>query len=128
MIIDMMTLCDYAQESNGKLTIVGTFNKLMGSHLPAQYNMHLVARIGFEGDETKKKFQLLITIKKEGKDEPLIELPAELNNTGDGNFMYTNLNIDLSALPFPEEGKYSIKLHVGDIEQEIPLFVSLKKE
>lgn len=124
----MMTLCDYAQESNGKMTIVGTFNKLTGKKLPAQYNMHLVARIGFEGDEVQKNYQLLITIKKEGSKDPLIVLPAELNNSGKDNFMYTNLNIDLSALTFPEEGKYSFKLQVGDEKQEIPLFVSLGKE
>lgn len=128
MTIDVMTLCDFAQESNGKLTIVGTFNKLTGNKLPAQHNMYLVARIGFAGEETKTKYQLLITIKKDGSTKPLIELPTELDNSGDGNFMYTNINVDLSALSFPEEGVYRFILQVGEIKQEIPLFVSVKKE
>lgn len=55
MTVEILTLADYAQETNGKLTIVGTFNELRVADLPAFGQAYLVMRFRIKADEDKPK-------------------------------------------------------------------------
>lgn len=51
MKVTLLTLCDFAQENNGKLTIVGTFNILKSGTFPFTYPnpFYLVVGLRFKG-------------------------------------------------------------------------------
>ena len=55
MTVEILTLADFAQETNGKLTIVGTFNELRVAGLPAFGQAYLVMRCRIKADEDKPK-------------------------------------------------------------------------
>lgn len=49
MKLSIFTLCDYAQSNNGKITLVGAFNRIFSNNFPFTYQQGfaLVARILF---------------------------------------------------------------------------------
>ncbi len=49
MKIELFTLCDFAQENNGKLTIVGTFDTIISRNFPCVHpQLSVVIRIRFD--------------------------------------------------------------------------------
>ena len=53
MEIEIFTLCDFAQDNNSKLTIVGTFDSINGKQFPLQHPACAVAcRLRFGAKET----------------------------------------------------------------------------
>lgn len=56
MRIDVFSICDFAQDNNNKLTIVGTYNRILSRVFPLTYNQITVAlRLSFFPSESGDK-------------------------------------------------------------------------
>ena len=116
MKLDLFLVCDYAQDVNGKLSIIGTFDIINVTSLPAFHPiLTLCCRIIFEGDEIKKHKFNITTTNKKGK-KCIIDAEGELIPPKSLNKnlwkptilgLYTNIK-------FEELGEYEIKLNIDD--------------
>jgi hypothetical protein len=83
MIVEILTVADYAQETNGKLTIVGTFNEFRVDSFPALGNAYLVMRCRIMADEPQPKQFHVQLCTSDGKEKLLsfdIEVTGQLAN------------------------------------------------
>lgn len=127
MKTEILTLCDNAQEYNGKNVIVGTFNELTAKSFPAPVmNMSLVARIATEPDETVGSELEFKIFNIADPDKPLVEFnpPVSVKKENDGKRKFLNFILKFDGMPIPEEGTYRFKLRIGDWSDDIDLYVS----
>ncbi len=129
MDIQIFTLCDNAQEYNGKLVIVGAFNELVFDKFPAIFpEMSVVARTIIEDEESECHAVELYAFKADTGKEALIPLfKTSLDTKGNmGQTVYSNLILRMNNVLIPEAGKYIIRFSIDDTTKEIP-FVARDK-
>lgn len=126
MEIEIFTLSDFAQDNNGKLTIVGTFDSIHAKQFPATHTACSVAcRLRFAAKESgNHSFKLRLTA-ADGKE--LIK-PVEGNmNIGapaNGQFSSVNFVINFNQLKFEKPGRYSFELLIDEEwVSGLPLFL-----
>lgn len=130
MTIDIFTLCDSAQDYNGKMIIVGAFSTLVLNSLPTNYPEFAIAiRIGFEKNESSEH-NIEVSIKKIDEEIDLIKpLHAVIpqDNFVNQSF-YSNFIIKLNNVSIPSAGEYEMKLKVDGTERITKLNVVNKKQ
>ncbi len=126
MEIEIFTLCDFAQDNNSKLTIVGTFDSIHSPKYPAQHPACAVAcRLRFAAKEAGEHAFKLRLINAEGKE---IIQPVEGNltigtNSGD-QAVTINVVINFNQLQFEKSGRYSFELYIDDDwKSGLPLYL-----
>lgn len=127
MTLDIFTFCDFAQESKGKMTIVGTFNILQLQKFPSLYqNLYIAIRVSFSpeevGDHTLK---LSLKHKDLGNDVlPPLELTTQ-TVINDGRYSSINLPLNAQSVTFDSKGTYICNVSVDDnkLNQTIELYV-----
>lgn len=117
MKVDIFTLCDSAQEYNGKMVIVGTFNNIYAKEFPATHSgFALAARVVFDKDE-KGIYDINLSVKKEGSENTYIipesKMKADTTNT-ERKDTVINIILQGSNVSIPEEGTYIMSLRIGD--------------
>ncbi|MDO4163886.1 MAG: hypothetical protein Q4D56_05795 [Bacteroides sp.] len=126
MQIDIFTLCDNAQEYNGKMVIVGTFNMITVPKFPHVYSeFAFVASIRFDKDE-KREHDIEVGIKKCDSEYFLIA-PAKMKaSTAEpqGEYSYINLVIKVNNVTIKEKGKYIVYLNIDGEKRETILMVN----
>ena len=127
MNIQVAVLCDAATDDNGKLNLLGAFDTIQTSQLPAVHPQCSVAlRVTyFNGDEGKHTLKLSF-VDADGHsimpDFPPI--PVELGLPDDIHFGTRNFLFNFQQLRFEEPGLYSIDISLNDQPQaSIPLLV-----
>ena len=117
MEIEIFTLCDFAQDNNSKLTIVGTFDSINAKQFPVQHPVCAVAcRLRFSNKEAgDHEFKLrLIDITGKELIQPIqgnINIPVPAN----GHIVSINLVVNFNQLQFAKAGRYAFELHIdGD--------------
>src|SRR5262245_31812062 len=126
MEIQVAVLCDAATDNNGKLNILGTFDTIFTSQLPAIHPQCSIAlRITFNKVEEGNHKVRLNFVDEDGK--PVmrsIELPIQVAVPDDTIFISRNFIVNIQQLKFEKTGLYSIDLAVdGRQEGSIPLLV-----
>ena len=126
MEIQVAVLCDAATDNNGKLNILGTFDTIYTSQLPAVHPQCSIAlRITFNKVEEGNHKVRLNFVDEDGK--PVmrsIELPIQVSVPDDTIFVSRNFIVNIQQLKFEKTGLYSIDLAVdGRQEGSIPLLV-----
>jgi hypothetical protein len=129
MTIDILTLCDNAQQYQGKLVIVGTFNVIKANNFPFRYPaMTFVARMGFNKEEGGN-YKLNFSVNKEGEEKDIIpKLSANVDITNNNEFSYSNFVLNFNGITFPSAGTYDFKLHIDDQDFIYRLFVVQKEQ
>lgn len=125
MQINIFTLCDNAQEYNGKLVIVGTFNQIVSERFPlVRPELAIVAAIRFD-EEEKGDHSIEFSIKNENSGAYLLEpLNTKANNgAAKGKYSFANFVIKLNGLVIKEPGEYVTCLKVDEEVREIILRV-----
>lgn len=126
MQVDIFTLCDNAQEYNGKMVIVGTFNAMSVSKFPYVHaGFAVVASIRFDKNE-KKEHDFEISIKKSDADLFLMS-PTKMrasNIDTQSEYTYINLIIKGNNIEIKEPGKYIVCLKIDDKIREVMLTIS----
>ena len=130
MNIDILALCDFAQDNDGKLTIVGTFDHYLVRKAPLpKSTLFLVARVKMNSEESKKEFEFTtqVTDMKSGKallDDPI---HSKIEPHPSDEFLFSNFIFEFTDLQFPSEGDYMFSFKVGDVENSLPLKVYFQK-
>lgn len=125
MKVDIFTLCDNAQEYDGKLIIIGTFNSIYAKEFPTLHpEFALVARVVF-GEDEKGFHNIDFSIKKNSEDVyimPLEQMTADTTHTK-GKEAVINVVVKGNNILIPSAGTYVVTLKVDDKVWESDLHV-----
>ena len=128
MDIQMAVLCDAATDNNGKLNVLGTFDTIYTSQLPAIHPQCSIAiRMTFNKVEEGAHKVKLNFVDEDGKSVmPPIEIPIDVTVPDETIFLSRNFIVNIQKLKFEKEGLYSIDIAVdGRQEGSIPLLVRI---
>lgn len=126
MTIDVFTFCDFAQENNGKLTVVGTYNVLNFRSLPSLHqNFFIALRVSFMPEEAGEHVIKFTLKRKEGGEDVLPPLELKTQTViNDGMASSLNLPINAAMINFEREGTYVATVTIDtNTSQSIELYV-----
>ncbi len=127
MNIQVAVLCDAATDGDGKLNLLGAFDTINTSQLPALHPQCSIAlRITFFSDDEGKHEVRLAFVDADGRsimpDFPPI--PIEIALPDDMHFGTRNFIINIQQLTFAQPGLHSIDVTIdGKPATSIPLMV-----
>ena len=126
MDIQIAVLCDAATDNNGKLNILGAFDTIHTSQLPAVHPQCAIAlRLTFNKIEEGAHKVRLSFVDEDGK--PVmrsIELPVSVSVPDEAMFVSRNFIVNIQQLKFEKTGLYAIDLAMdGNQSGSIPLLV-----
>lgn len=125
MNIEVFCLCDAATESYGKLNILGAFDTIVASALPAvHYQCAIGMRVRFSAGELGSHQVAVNFVDADGA-HLIPSACGVLNVTAAGS---ANLILNLQRLIIPRFGEYSIDLTINGMHlSTLPLFVNQVK-
>ena len=119
MKADIFTLCDSAQEYQGKLIIVGTFNTILSPEYPVIHpDFAIAARILFDPADADSHHEIKVTITSEKGDDVLLppeKFSLDINEKKDTESVI-NVLVKANNIKIPKEGRYTVRLMVDDKE------------
>lgn len=130
MSIDILALCDFAQDNDGKLTIVGTFDHYVVRKAPLpKSTLFLVARVKMSSEESKMEQEFTTQVMEMKSGKPLLDNPihSKIEPHPSDEFLFSNFIFEFSDLQFPNEGDYLFSFKIGNIENTLPLKVYFQK-
>jgi hypothetical protein len=127
MEIEIFTLCDYAQDNNGKLIIVGTFDSIQSKIFPAKHPACSIAcRLRFSKKE-HGPHSISVRFIDQENNELVQPLEAELmiHPPKIGEHSTINFVINYNNIEFKNPGRYSFELYLdGEWTSGLPLYLS----
>ena len=129
MTIQIAVLCDAATDYSGKLNLLGTFDTIITSQLPAIHPQCSIAlRISFNRIEEGSHKVKMNFVDEDGRlVMPSIDMPVDVTIPGDANFLVRNFIINVQQLKFDQPGQYSIDIAIDNRhEMSIPLLVKMQ--
>ena len=127
MEIEIFTLCDFAQDNNSKLTVVGTFDSIHSKQFPfVQQSFSVACRLRFSEKETGEHHMRLRFIDVDGKEviKP-IEGNMNIPKPQNGQYSAINLVFNFAQMKFEKAGRYSFELFIDDQwTSGLPLFTN----
>jgi len=127
MEIEIFTLCDFAQDNNSKLTVVGTFDAIYSKQFPfVQQSFSVACRLRFSEKEVGEHDMRLRFIDGAGK-EFIKDVEGKMNIPQPNNGQYSAINLvfNFNQVKFEKAGRYSFELYIDDEwESGLPLFIS----
>ena len=127
MEIEIFTLCDFAQDNNSKLTVVGTFDAIHSKQFPFVQTMFSVAcRLRFSEKEVGPHDMRLRFIDGNGGElmKP-IEGKMNIAQPKNGQYSAVNLVFNFNQVKFEKAGRYSFELYIDDEwTSGLPLFIN----
>jgi len=126
MNIQVAVLCDAATDYGGKLNILGTFDTIITSQLPAVHPQCSIAlRLAFTKIEEGSHKVKMNFVDEDGRlVMPSIDMPIDVTVPNELNFLVRNFVINIQQLKFEKPGQYSIDCAIdGRQETSIPLLV-----
>jgi hypothetical protein len=128
MEIQVAALCDSAVDYDGKLCLLGAFDTIVASSLPAVHPQCSVAlRILFRKEEEGFHTVNVLFVDEDGRAiVPPMETSFDVELPDDLFFSTRNLILNLQQLPFSRRGAYSIDVSIdGRQMASIPLQVRI---
>ena len=123
-----MAVCDGANESYGKLNLLGAFNRIFATNTPAIHPAcTVVSRIQFEASEAGLHEVTIRFVDADGK-ELFPAVKRQVNAPVDPRSISSTVNMILNVqqLPLPSFGEYSVDLEIdGKHEASHSLLVSM---
>jgi hypothetical protein len=127
MKLEICTLCEYASEHNGRLTIVDSFDVIVASKLPWRAYFHFVAKINIENNQKKYQEIRMRIIKADDSNEILFETKGSYNHSDKAEKM--NLLAGLKGIIFNSLGEYKFQVFFdNDLLIDHPLKLILKDD
>lgn len=124
MEIEVLTICDNAQDYQGKLVVVGTFTTIISNQIPFnQPSFALACRFRFSPDEAgEKKFSF--SFKRSNGQEFLPGMEASINVPENLTEDHpANLILGFNNLSFDEVGSYILEVKSDSFNRKIPLYI-----
>ena len=126
MQIEVFSLCDAATDTAGKLNILGAFDMMLVSKIPAVYPQCAVAlRIRFERIERAEHKVQVHFVDKDGRNViPPLESQMKVHFIDEQRSVSVNMILNIHGLRIDRAGEYSIDLAIdGQQKSSLPLFV-----
>jgi hypothetical protein len=127
MEIEIFTLCDFAQDNNSKLTVVGTFDSIHSKQFPfVQANFSVACRLRFSEKETGPH-DMRLRFTDGNKKEVIKPIEGQMNigKSQNGQYSAVNLVFNFNQIKFEKAGRYSFELFIDDEwTSGLPLFVN----
>lgn len=114
MNLQVAVLCDAATDYNGKLSLLGAFDTIIGSEFPLVHrHCALALRMSFANFEEGTRTLELRIVDEDGT-QVIKPVSAELDIRVPGNGLFATRNIILNfeGLKFSSPGQYSIDLYL----------------
>jgi hypothetical protein len=125
MKAEIFTFCDFAQESGGKLTIVGTFDTIIARNFPCIHpQLSVVIRLRFDLWEfTRHTFR--IETRDLGGEMSMDTISGNIDVKGVGNATaVSHLVFTISNLQFRNSGVVNFVLYIDNKEmRSLPLYI-----
>lgn len=125
MHVEILSLCDFAQDVMGKLNVVGAFDAITVRNFPSIHPLMCVAaRIRFQVYELGKH-DMKIELVDNGGDRlaPALEGSLNVNGIG-GDSACANLALNIVNLRVEREGSWKLTLSIdGQERASVPLFI-----
>ncbi len=125
MVTEIFVMCDGANDSHGKLNILGAFDMIVADDFPFVHpHCAIAVRLRYAStDEPDKKINLLLRSDADNavlaSVDTILKPGASLNPTSTGNLI-----IHINSLRFQKPGDFSIILQVDGLPAAItPLYV-----
>lgn len=116
MIIDIFTVCDFAQDFQGKLFINGTFDTIWTKQFPAtQPNLSIALKLRFDEDDIgfhPLKFKIIHTNGKEDFVNWDLNIPAPAPNM---DYFIWQQVININNYIIQNEGNIAFELYMDDV-------------
>lgn len=125
MKIELFTLCDYAQENDGKLTLVGTFDTIIAREFPCTHpSLYIVVRLRYDLWEFGRH-QFRIETRDLDGDQVMPPVTGTMEVRGVGNATaVSHIVFNLANARFKAPGVVSFTLYLDDRETaSLPLYV-----
>jgi hypothetical protein len=122
---ELFSFCDFAQETGGKLTIVGTFDTILARTFPCVHSqLSVVIRLRFDIWEFTHHTFRIETVDLEGELN-METISGTLDVRGVGNATaVSHLVFTISNLRFQKEGVVNFVLYIDDKElTTLPLYI-----
>ena len=131
MEVQVAVLCDSAADYRGKLCVLGTFDTISTTQMPAVHpHCSIAFRLIFRDEDCGESALRIRLIDEDGSNIlPNIEARMQVHLPPDVFFYSRNLVFDLQQMTFHKTGQYSIDLLRNDeMIARIPLQVVLRSE
>ena len=126
MEVEIFTLCDAATESQGKLSILGTFDTIFANRVPAIHpQCAVVVRLRFSRIETGDHTFVLHLVDEDGNAViPPLQGKLGVNFKLNDHFATANMILNIQNLKLEKYGEYSLDLAVNGRElASLPLLL-----
>ena len=112
MKLEICTLCEYASEHNGRLTIVDTFDAIAASKFPWRAYFHFATKINIE--DNRKEYQKIRMLIQKADDslEILFDTNGSYNHIDKAEKM--NLLAGFKGIIFNTPGEYKFQVFFDD--------------
>lgn len=130
MRIELFTLCEGAFNTNGRLTIVNTFEDIVSEKFPWRGQLGLALKILFPHEESGG-FDILVRIKPAGDAKPLHEIKGhlEIKHNGGGKDVRLAMCTNIQGVALNNPGDYEVVVLVNDnVLQAYPFKALVKHE
>lgn len=109
---EILTLCEYASEHNGRLTIIDTFDSILATKFPWRAYFSVASKIDLEGCEIDFKTLSMRILKGEDTENPTFETqsPFSLSEVHEK----LNLVASFKGLIFDSPGEYNFIVSLDD--------------
>ncbi len=116
MDLQIGVLCDAATDNSGKLNILGTFDTIYTTQLPAVHPQCSIAlRMSFNKVEEGAHKVRLSFVDEDGKPVmPNIDIPVDVRVPEDTIFISRNFIVNIHQLKFDNPGLYSVDIALDD--------------
>ena len=121
----------YIDSMTGKLYVLGAFNVVYVSKVPAQHDrMSLVIRVTASlGDRTDEQMLTAILMDEDGGEILKLAAQFRLPISSDGSRPYFDMVGELGGVVFPHPGKYVFRVYIDDEEVgTTPIDIVLKEK
>jgi hypothetical protein len=125
MKTELFTFCDFAQESGGKLTVVGTFDTIIARNFPCVHpQLSLVIRLRFDLWEFSRHSFRIETRDLDGEmNMEAIGGNIEVRGVGNATAV-SHLVFTIANIRFKSSGVVNFVLYIDDKElTSIPLYI-----
>jgi len=119
MDVQILTLCDFAEDFSGKLCVTGTFDTLrVGDWARNLSSFCIAVRLAFDQGETGRQ-DFAIGIKNDEGGDHVPELKGHLDIGVRKSFMgASNLVLNLNGVSFRKAGIYFVNLSINGIHRK----------
>ncbi|MDR0864295.1 MAG: hypothetical protein LBO74_05105 [Candidatus Symbiothrix sp.] len=128
MEVEILVICDNAQNYQNKMVVVGPFCVIYAESCPFTYPaFSLACRLNYNNlDESGEKIIKIDFLNEKGESFiPTIESSTTIPDSIEDSHI-VGLVVGFGNVKFDSFGKYSIQVTIGDFYRELPLYVKQK--